>query len=67
MYSSPFVAELVEKERMKDAMRHAEQARLIREAEGSRKAWGWPLPMVMAFKSVQALVIRSQAKRRVRA
>ena len=67
MYHNPFIAQLVAKERIKDAMRQAEQAHLVREAEGPRKSWGWPLPMVMALKGTQAFMNQPHLKRHVKA
>ena len=67
MYPNPFVAQLVAKECIKDAMRQAEQAHLVREAEGPRKSWGWLLPMGMVLKSTQALVNQPHLKRHVKA
>jgi hypothetical protein len=61
MYLNEFVTQLVAEERMKDAMRQAEQARLIREVEGSRESWRWRLPMILALKSLLALFIRPQS------
>ena len=36
---NPFAAQRLAEERMKDAMRDAQQARLIRAAKGPRKSW----------------------------
>ncbi len=61
MYINPFVTQLLVEERIEDVMRLAEQARLIREVEGSRKSWRWRLPILLALKSLFALVIRPQS------
>ena len=52
MYSNPFVTQLLAEERVKDAMRRNEQARLIRAVEGSGKSWRWRLPMILARQNV---------------
>lgn len=56
MYSNPFVAQLVAKECAKDAIRQAEQARLVREAEESRKSWDWSLPKLMTIKNLPTFI-----------
>ena len=48
-------------ERMKDAMREAEQARLIRAAKGPRKAREWRLPAALLLSSLLALFMRPQS------
>lgn len=63
MYINPFVTQLLVEERMKDAMRRNEQARLIRAVKGSGKSWRWRLPMILALKSFLALFTRPQSKR----
>lgn len=67
MYSNPFVAQQVATECIRDAMRQAEQARLVRVAAGSRKPWNWRLPMIMALKNMRAPVVRPQLKRHIKA
>jgi len=61
MNSNPFVAQFLAEERMKDAMRQAEQIRLIRAAQGSGKSWSWSLPVRLGRKSL--LLIGSGAKK----
>jgi len=40
----PYMAQRMAEEYIKDALREAEQERLIRQAEHSRQAWSlWPL------------------------
>lgn len=43
------------KERMKDAMREAEQKRLIRAAKGPRKERKWRLRVTLTLKSLLAI------------
>ena len=50
MNSNPFIVQFLAEERMKDAMRHAEQARLIRAIQGSGKSWRWPRPVNLGHK-----------------
>ena len=47
MWLNPFLAQQLAEERMKDVMREAEQARLIRAAKGPRKVREWRLPMTL--------------------
>jgi len=63
MYSNPFVCQLLAEERMKDAVRHNEQVRLIRTVSGSGKSWRWRLPRILALKDFLALFMRPQHKR----
>ena len=58
---NPFLAELLAEERRKDAMRDAEQARLIRVAKGPRKARGWAQPVTLILSSLLGLVIRPKS------
>lgn len=39
MSINPYMAELLAEERMKEALREAEKARLIRAAKGPKKLW----------------------------
>ena len=62
MSLNPFEIQLLAEERMKDAMRQSEQARLIRAVKGSGKSWRWWMAMIiMALKSLLALFIRPQS------
>ena len=61
MMYNPYLAQQLREERVKDALRNAEQARLIRAAEGPRKSQGWRLPVTLILKSLLALFIRSQS------
>ena len=63
MYINPFVTQLLAEERMKDAIRRNEQARLIKTVKGSGKSWRWRVPMILARKSFLALLNRPQRKR----
>jgi hypothetical protein len=58
MYINPFVTQQLAKERMKDAMRHNEQARLIRTVTGPGKPWRWQMSVLLTLKSLFVLVIR---------
>ena len=62
MYTNPFVAQLLAKERMKDAMHRNEQNRLIRVTKGSGKSRRWQLPMIFTRKNSLTLLKRSQHK-----
>ena len=62
MYVNPFVIQLLAEERMKDAIRQAEQARLIRVVQDSGKSWKWSLPVTLGRKSL--LLIGPSAKKR---
>jgi len=46
MWFNPFLAQRLAEERMKDAQREAEQARLIRTAKSARRVREWPLPVI---------------------
>jgi len=61
MWFNPFLAQQLAEERMKDAMREAEQARLIRAVQGPRKARGWRLPVALILSSLLALFMRPQS------
>ena len=62
MYTNPFVTQLLAEERMKDAMRRNEQARLIRSLKGFRKSPQWRLSMIFTRKNSLTLLKRSQHK-----
>ena len=59
MYSNPFVSQLVAEERMRDAMRLEEKARLVRAAQGTRNPGGWSLQLIFAPNDVWAGVVTS--------
>jgi len=52
MNSNPFIAQFLAEERMKDVIRQAEQARLIRTVQGSAKSWRWPQSVILGRKSL---------------
>jgi len=60
MYFNPFITQLVAEERMKDAMRQDEQARLVRAVKGPGRSRRWQLPMILTLKSSQTLFVRTQ-------
>lgn len=60
MYFNPFATQLLAEERMKDAMRQAEQARLIRAVKGSGKSWRGRLPMILALISLLAFFMQPE-------
>jgi hypothetical protein len=59
MYFNVHQEQLVAEERVKDALRKAERARLVQIAKGSRQAQGWP-PVGMFLSSLLALFTQSQ-------
>lgn len=67
MYSNPFVAQLVAKETIEDAIRRVDQVRPVRAVEGVRKPRRWQLLALAAFKNMLTPVFRPQFKRRVKA
>jgi len=62
MYTNPFVPPLLATERMKDALRRNQQARLIRAAENSGQSRRWRLSIIFARKNSPALFNRPQPK-----
>ena len=61
MWFNPFLAQEVGKERMKDALREAEQERLIRAANGPRKPRGWRPRIALMLGSLLGLLMRPQS------
>ncbi len=59
MLTNPVVAQRMAEERRKDAMRNAEQARLIRSVEGSRQQPSWRFAAGVVFSSLLTLIGRS--------
>lgn len=55
---SPFLTQHLAEERVKDMLREAEQARLIRQAKGPRKPRGWQLLAASLLSSLLALFMR---------
>ncbi len=58
MSFNPFGAQQMARERMKDAMREAEQDRLIRAAKGPRQVREWRLPVALILSSLLTLFMR---------
>ena len=63
MYTNLFLTQLLAEERMKDALRRNEQARLIRVTKGSGKSRRWQLPMIFTRKNSLTLFKQSQHER----
>jgi len=61
MYFDSYLAQRLAEERIKDRLREAEQYRLIRAAQGPRKARGWWTPVMLMLSSLVGLVIRPQS------
>ena len=61
MLFSHYEAERIMEERVKDALRKAEQERLIRAAKGPRKVRGWWTSVALMLSSLVGLVIRPQS------
>jgi hypothetical protein len=61
MTLNPYLTQQLREERVKDALRNAEQARLIRVARGPRKSRGWRLPVALILSSLLALLMRPQS------
>ena len=58
MILNPFTAQRLAKERMKDALREAEHARLIRAAKGPRRPQGRRLPVALILSRLLSLFMR---------
>ncbi len=61
MYFDPYLAQRLAEERIKDRLREAEQYRLVRAAQGPRKAWGRWTPVALMLGSLVGLVVRPQS------
>lgn len=61
MLFSHYEAERIMEERVKDALREAEQKRLIRAAQGPRKVRGWWTSVALMISSLVGLIIRPQS------
>jgi hypothetical protein len=61
MLFNPYLAQRLAQERTRDAMRNAEQARLIRAARGPRKISEWRLPVALPLSILLALFVRPQS------
>jgi hypothetical protein len=60
MYFNVYQEKLVAEERVKDALRKAERARLVQIAKGSRQVQSWRLPVGAFLSSLLALFTQSQ-------
>ena len=61
MLFDPYLAQRLAEEYIKDRLREAEQARLIRAAKGARKVRGWWTSVALMLSSLVGLVIRPQS------
>jgi hypothetical protein len=61
MMFNSYRAQRLAEERVKDALREAEQARLIQAAKGPRESGGWRRPVASALSSLLALFMRAQS------
>ena len=57
MFFDPYMAQRLAEEYMKDRLREAEQERLIRAAQGPRKAREWWLPAALIMGALLGLVV----------
>lgn len=60
MWFNSFLEQRLREERVKDALRKAEQARLIRVAKGPRKMRERHLPVALTLSTLWGLSIRPQ-------
>ncbi len=61
MYFNPFLIQQLVEERVNDALRQAERARLIRAATRPRKRQKRHSPVALSLGSLLSLVIRPQS------
>ena len=61
MLLNHYEAERMMEEHVKDALREAEQERLIRAARGPRRARGWWTSLALMLSSLVGFVIRPQS------
>ena len=61
MMFNPYLPQRLAEERVKDALREAEQARLIQAAKGPKTLRGWRLPVALILSSLLALFMRPQS------
>ena len=57
MYFDPYMAQRLAEEYMKERRREAEQARLLRAAEGPRKTREWWLPAALIMGALLGLIV----------
>ena len=58
MLFDPYLDQRLAEEHVKDMLREAEQARLIRAAQGHRKTRGWWTSLALMLGSLVGLVVR---------
>jgi len=61
MYFDPYLAQRMAEERIKDRLREAEEARLIRTAKSHKKARGWWPSLALMLSSLVGLVVRPRS------
>ena len=61
MYINVYQEQLMAEERVKDALREAERARLVRAAKGSRQVQSWRPPVEAFLSSLLAPFRQSQS------
>jgi hypothetical protein len=61
MCFDPYLAQRLAEERIKDRLWEAEQYRLIRAAQGPRKARGWWTLLALMLSSLVGLIVRPQS------
>lgn len=64
LWFNPYLAERLAEESRKDAMREAEQARLIQAVKGPRRVREQDEPVTLIPRSLSALFVRPRLKRR---
>ena len=57
MLFDPYLTQRLAEEHIKDRLREAEQARLIRAAKSHKKARGWWTPVALMLGSLVSLVV----------
>jgi len=55
------MAQRLMEERVKDALREAEHARLVRAVQGPRKARGWWTPVALILGRLVGIVVQPQS------
>lgn len=58
---NPYLAQQLMEERVKDALRKAEQAKLIRVAKGPRRARGWWASVALMLGSLVGFIVGPQS------
>jgi hypothetical protein len=62
LFHNPLMAQQMAKESMKETLREATQARLIRTASGQRKTLEWKPPVTFILSSLSVLFTRLQIR-----